>query len=239
MSEPPDGPPDISDATLLATLAAARGGDPRALDGLLRHLGPGIRRVLRRRLADRPTPEGWWDDVLQEALFRIARDVPACRATTAAECWAWAITVAWHAAVDALAAPSAAAALLRTAVPFGPAVDAETGWREFDAVSALLDAESDPHVRLARLAVAAQRSLSDDSAAVLWLRLVQGATWDHVARATGTTPAGAKRRFQRAQATLRRAVLAAIARLPAAERAVLEQALRAYPSAEAEGWTQR
>jgi DNA-directed RNA polymerase specialized sigma24 family protein len=211
----------------LALLNAVRRGEPGALNRFVTHLAPGLARVLRQRLRGRVTVDLWWEDVLQEALFRIARDVRTCRATTGAACWGWAIAVAWHAAVDALDAPSAAASLLRSAVLLGPAMEDSLAWRELQALTTA-DAEADPHTRLAHLVVEAQNALSEDAAAILWLRLVQGATWEDAAAAVGVPPAAAKRRFQRAQASLRREVLAAIQRLPAPERAALEIALRAY-----------
>jgi hypothetical protein len=59
--------------------------------------------------------------------------------------------------------------------------------------------------------------------ALLWLRLVQRDTWSEAGDALGVTAAGAKRRFQRTAARLRREVSNALALRPASER---EEVLR-------------
>jgi DNA-directed RNA polymerase specialized sigma24 family protein len=80
---------------------------------------------------------------------------------------------------------------------------------------------------LARLAVDAQAVLSPEAAALVWDRVIDDVSWAEAAARHGTTPSGAKRRFQRAQRTLRRLLWDRAAALPEPARTAVLDRLRA------------
>lgn len=79
-----------------------------------------------------------------------------------------------------------------------------------------------------RLMRTTMKSLPAELQSLLELRVLQGATWTEVGNSLGTTAAGAKRRFQRAQVTLRQELLQRVEKLPARKRAVAQACLRRF-----------
>jgi RNA polymerase sigma factor (sigma-70 family) len=186
-----------------------------ALTDLLSALGELLVRYGERRLRRFPDAHDAAHDVAQETLLRVARGAGACAATTDARFLAWVLAIARHVLADEIRSPGrrlhvrpAAADLLGADARL--ATDA---WARGPAER--------PPRRLARIVRAAYDALPPTTAELLWMRVEGGASWPEVAAAFGTTPAGAKRRFQCAQRRLRRAVLLRAATLSAQERVTL------------------
>ena len=93
---------------------------------------------------------------------------------------------------------------------------------------------------LLRLAVEAYGQTPPATADLLWSRLVAGAEWEEVAQEFGTTAAGAKRRFQRATARLRRMIERRLSELDEGERGLVDRVLtRLFRRNPSEGHTGR
>ena len=209
-------------AAIAKQLAEARAGDATAVAALIGDAWPAVRRFVVARCGSR-RPDPWFiDDVLQEALVRVVRDLPSCRAETFAEWFTWCSRVAWRAALDEIGALAEDAAghagvsldalpePMTSATPEAPdegsgAADAEAG----AAAGGTL---------LARLAVECQSSLGEATATVLWLRLIHGRPWLEIGAAVGMSAGAAKHRFLRALPRLRRTVLRRAASLPPTDR---------------------
>lgn len=215
---------------LVELLVAARAGDARAGDALYRALLPLVRRFLARRLANPRAPDDLLEDLTQEAIIRIAAGIRGCAARTDRDVRAWALTVARRAALDVLRAPATGMRVLwgAAALPSETHSTAESCRRQrVEVASADLArdhaSETSAPTRafdlLCRLTVEAQSTLSEAAAELLWAHLVERSGWPELALRIGTTPGGAKRRFQRAQCRLRQAVLTRIAMLPPDVRA--------------------
>jgi RNA polymerase sigma factor (sigma-70 family) len=182
-----------------------RAGDPEALEQWVVALYPVVRRALARRLPRATQAD--LDDATQAGMARIAARARQCTASHDRGVVAWACTVAWHAALEDLR--SGAVRVARRSLPFdaplrgpGPNVPpAETIAAPWDA--SVVDDETDAD-ELARRAVVALDALPPPIGVLFWMRLVEDATWPDIGRALGTSTSAVKRRFQRAQATLRR-----------------------------------
>jgi len=89
----------------------------------------------------------------------------------------------------------------------------------------LLDDTPADRVALADALTAGLTGLHVGSAAVLWLRAAEHWSYHEIASAQGTTPAAAKRRYQRAVARLRRAIATDVASLPEPVRSTVRRRL--------------
>jgi RNA polymerase sigma factor (sigma-70 family) len=78
---------------------------------------------------------------------------------------------------------------------------------------------------LLRLVLEAYEALPADTAAIFWSHLIGNETWEETGLAVGLTAGAAKRRFQRAQSSMRRHVLAALTRLAEPEQRVVRARL--------------
>lgn len=86
--DPPEPPSDL--ATLVA---AAQGGEPGAMDALLRRIQGPVKDVARLLLGDRLRSWIDSDDVLQEALTAVFRALPTYRWMDEASLFHWAATI--------------------------------------------------------------------------------------------------------------------------------------------------
>jgi RNA polymerase sigma factor (sigma-70 family) len=208
--------PGDSSTTLVLLRDHAVAGDGRALNALLEEVCIPIERFLRRRLTS-PQASNYVGDVAQETLIRIARSINTCRAQTDRQLMAWVLTIARHVSID----------MLRSNMM----------WYSFSAPDHVecedtrADSGPDPRPpradRLLRFALrTAQESLPDETQELLWHRLVLGCEWAEVATEMGTTEAGAKRRYQRAQSRLRKELSQRIYSMPARTRALVLTRLR-------------
>lgn len=198
--------PSADELTVL--LRKANSGDGSALEDLLIRLHPVITRFLRRRLGYDPAAESLIEDAAIETLAHIAAAAQSCRAETDAQLVAWTLATARNAANDELRRgylrhAAEAVAVENVAAQDGGDADAE---------------RSEAERVLMRVQQEVYDALPEDLQVLLWLHLVEGATWAEVANELGTTPAGAKRRYQRGQDRLRREMSARIHTLPDRER---------------------
>jgi DNA-directed RNA polymerase specialized sigma24 family protein len=192
--------PDSTARTGLVDLAAAaKDGCEHALERLLAHVHVPVIRSCRAWLAG--IGDGAAEEVAQEALVRIAAGIRSCRAGTDDVLFAWCHAVARNAAMDRLREH------LRE-------WEVRALGDELAKVECDLDAgERSPAVD-ALLAVL-HEALGTEAEAVhtlLWHRVVRHDSWEEAARALGLTAAGAKRRFQRTVARVRRKVECLLAR---------------------------
>lgn len=212
---------------ILPVFLEARGGSPDAVERLLHQIYPAIERFLMRRLDSRVLAARLHEDILQEALFRIIRGLPTCRAETEGACWAWLLRVAWRAALDTIDVPELELTVLRSALTQGPDYEDSIAYREWVRLAEDRPPD-DPYHVVCQLAVASQECLSRESQSILWARLIEGATWSEIGAAIGTTESGAKRRAQRALRTLRRELLSRVEQLPEPNRAAAARVLATF-----------
>jgi DNA-directed RNA polymerase specialized sigma24 family protein len=158
----------------------------------------------------------------------------SCRAESDRAFVAWILTIAKHVIVDELGSRWRRLAVRRTYTDM-------TGVAAAYALNAWLhdwdDAPQDAELTLARLADAAYERLPSNTASLVWSHVIHHASWAEVAVAFHTTPAAAKRRYQRAERTLRRMILADVMARPTNEREPVLEALgrRTHESSSAEG----
>ncbi|MET0399697.1 MAG: sigma-70 family RNA polymerase sigma factor [Longimicrobiaceae bacterium] len=188
--------------SLLLLFHAAAAGDRAALEALLRELYPALSRFARHRAQGWLSADDVADDIAQEAMIRIARNLRQCQATSDGQLLAWALSIARRALLDHLRSQPAPGEVLRfeteESVPIpDPASSAVDRWDEPPGAGSLL-------FRLVRNTCC---TLPPESLRLLHLRVEMGAQWNQVAAELRTTPAGAKRRFQRLQVTFRRRLL--------------------------------
>jgi RNA polymerase sigma factor (sigma-70 family) len=198
----------------LAQLAsAARAGCGQALERLLAEVHIHVIRCCRAWLSR--IGEDAACETAQEALVRIARGLSTCRAEHDDAFLAWCRAVARHAALDRLR-------------------DHRREWEVRAFAEELGDAESDGEDAGHSAAVAALLEVLEEALtaepdrvhALLWHRVVRRDSWAEVAVALGLTAAGAKRRYQRAAARIRRGAARRLSRKagvgPAAALVLLE-----------------
>lgn len=215
----------IPEGELIARACASK-QDEAALERLLAELFPKLVRFLFRRFDYEPDAEELVKDLAQDALVHIATGIGECRATTDAQFLAWCFTIARNVAFDYLRAMRDEFAALRFVVDLEN-LAGQASFCEWEAAGV----EQAPAERtLFSILDAATDVLSETTAELLWHRLIEGATWQEIGERFGTSAAGAKRRYQRAQASLRREVLRRADTLPDTERTHLRARLmRADP----------
>jgi RNA polymerase sigma-70 factor (ECF subfamily) len=211
MSHTPDGP---AASPLLSLLATAAAGDLRGQEALLAVLHIPIRRYLAARLARTRDPGDLADDLAQDTLIHLLGRLPQCAARSDAQVVAWALTVARTRLIDHIRRSRAR--------PSPPAPDASL----VRAPGAGVQTDR----LLARIVRRAFTGIPCGTARLIRMRVLEGRTWPQVATEMRTTTAAAKRRFQRAQSRLRRALEEAIAALPDRDRAAIRLRLRMPPA---------
>lgn len=210
--------------TLLELLEGARGGAQEDLEILLRRLRPRVMRFLVDRLQSHASTSAIAEEMTQEVLVRVTQSIASCRATTEEELHAWVQTIARRLVIDRYR---------RRELELEQRV-----WEDdlrIDGhllIDACADADAEAESAEAReieevlgnLLWEAQAELTDGTQQVLRRRLLYGETWSQVGEFVGTSAAGAKRRFQRAQDRLRKEVRKRVTALPdALQRAVLRR----------------
>jgi DNA-directed RNA polymerase specialized sigma24 family protein len=187
-----------------------------ALARLLGAIHPTLVRCLRGRLPD--AESDLMQDLVQEAALHVIEGVDSCRAATDEQLRSWACVVAIRAGLAFLRSPRSGHAETRWRL--GPEAAACTRtWADWAA-----DQDpADPSALqvLARLAADAHGELTPAAASVVWDRVIDDVSWAEAAGRLGTTPPGAKRRFQRAQRALERLLWDRAAALPEPPRAAV------------------
>ncbi|MDZ4257352.1 MAG: sigma-70 family RNA polymerase sigma factor [Gemmatimonadales bacterium] len=179
----------MRDGVLMDRLARARAGEERAGEEVLAWLLPRINRYVAARCRTDPVLA---EDILQDALWRVWCGLARCQALSPGQLVAWALAVAHRALLDAdRAAPPRALRMVGL-----EALERAAPTEEAAAIA-------DPVIRAAaEVAARTALRLPGVTGYLLWARIMEGATWGEAAARLGTTPAGAKRRFQRARARL-------------------------------------
>lgn len=182
--------------------------DPAATEAFLIEIYPVVSRFFSRALgADHP----WVDDLTQETTIKVYDRLSTCRSSTERSVVAWALQVARNTWID----------LWRS----GALLDRSEGGTE-ELSGWYDDAEPSDLKLLLQIVARAQDQLGAQAHEILYLRLVENASWSTVGDAMGLKASAAKRRFQRAQVKIRGRVLGEIRRLPPAQRAELFARLR-------------
>jgi RNA polymerase sigma-70 factor (ECF subfamily) len=201
---------DISDDVLVPLLQRAADGDESALTALLTRLHVVVSRFIRRRMNYDIAAEPFVEDASMEALVKIAEHYGTCRANSDGQVIAWALSVARTVSIDLLRQGLLHYGAAAVCVDAGLPSDSDDNSDVSRATALLLQVQQE-----------VQDSLPEDLQRLLWLHLVEGASWADVGAELGTSAAGAKRRYQRGQAHLRRLMFARIHDLPAEERNLL------------------
>lgn len=201
---------DTTDDILVPLLQQATTGDENALTTLLTRLHVVVSRFIRRRMNYDLAAEPFVEDAAIESLVKIAEQYPTCRADSDGQVVAWALSVARTVSID----------LLRQGLlHYGAAaVCVDAG---FDIGESVASEFSESTALLLKVQQEVQDLLPEDLQRLLWLHLIEGASWADVGSELGTTAAGAKRRYQRGQQRLRRLMMARIQELSKAERNLL------------------
>ena len=197
-----------------------RGGDDRALDAFLLRVLAGVEPAVGNRFRDHPNAQDVVRDVTQEVLTRIVTNLHSCRATAHRQVWAWIYRIAQHAGTDYLRATARTTAVDCFLREFERATGSAS-WRRWRET---LD-ETPPASELLvlRYLFESYEDCPEATAELIWHRVIYAATFEEIGALLGTSAAAAKRRWQRAIATIRRSVLRRIGELPANERAAAEE----------------
>lgn len=203
---------DCSDRVDLTALLAAHqkgdASDDAALEALLAHLEPPLRRFLGRRVRSMGRDLDFVQDATQQSLVAIVLSVHGCRARSDAELVAWALGVARNQLAE----------LLRREGPWADSLDDDqapvVAGESFHTSAGQCD-DVDPGLDVL-LGVVGRISaaLPAKAAALLWMRLVAGYEWHEVGAELGISAGAAKLRFQRMQVSLRAQVQKQLAVLP-------------------------
>lgn len=194
--------------TLTAIVQRAQAGDADALEVLLLRLRPAVLRYLARRFPRIDATDAV-EDVAQDTLLRVAERIARFRGTTDGELYGWTFAVARNLALEELRRAPPGAQVAPHSVPLAALQFSDTASR--DPAGDDLDMRSAHAEQMSRLAVEGYDALPADTALLVWHRVIQGLAWAEIADVHATTPAGAKRRFQRVQQTLHRYILARVA----------------------------
>lgn len=207
---------------LIFLLRAARSRDSGATEVLLRRLYPALSRYARRRLSGLVDAHDVADDVTQEAMIRIARGLHQTRAATDAQLIGWSLSILRNTIHDHFRLHPPGDEPIRLTMENEAWID--------PAFSPSWDVVQPPTLRtgqvLTRLVREVCSALPSHAIYLLHLRLERRAIWEDIAVELGTTPAGAKRRFQRLQTTLRKRILQNIDLLSPTDQTISRRKLR-------------
>ncbi|WP_310568597.1 sigma factor [Gemmatimonas sp.] len=204
-------------ATFMPLVSVARGvGEAAdvALERLLILLHAPIKRYAFAKVQRSPDADDLAADIAQDALIRIAKGVRTCRAQSDGEVMAWAMTIAHRLVLDLVRSrqsglQAAYFADVTAQAMFGMTMEDSIGQR----------AELEPAMELLlRLMADAYNGAIDSTGELIWWRLIISLDWREIGEQVQTTPAGAKRRFQRAMDTLRLEVIRRVDALDEVDR---------------------
>ncbi|HEX2208614.1 MAG TPA: sigma-70 family RNA polymerase sigma factor [Longimicrobium sp.] len=218
----------------LAELARRAGrGDRAALNQLLTAVQDAVHGYLSRRLAGAPDGYDQAGDLRQVVLLRAADAVPRCHFEDDRRLMAWVLTIARRVLIDHVRSERARREVLPwqrlDTLAADPPLD---GWQNVTAPDLWLDedppldawesaASADASDPLAAAVAGIVAALPEATRELLRLRVQLGCTWREVAQVLKTTEAGAKRRYQRAQVSLRARFRAVVCAMSPSERARL------------------
>lgn len=193
----------------------ASGGDPVALNQLLREVQDTVQRYLASRLSASADADDVAGDLRQEVLIRAAGAVGRCTFESDRAVVGWVLTIARNVLVDHVRAERGRGHVVTRGELEPLAQNAALArWQrpaEDAAAGALLE----------EMTAQALCGLPEPTRDLVRLRVQLGLTWKEVGAALGTTESGAKRRFQRSQASLRARFLSLLDALPPIARKTL------------------
>jgi RNA polymerase sigma factor (sigma-70 family) len=200
----------------------------RALDVLLSQLEPAVRRFVQGRVDDLPDAPDVASDVTQETLAIVARSLRQYRGEEDAAFVRWVLAIARREALRAVRGLALRLVVRWFQAEIQRGAARALAWlggnpadnRSFDLVTDGDDA-------LIRALASATDHGASPQLQLVRRHVVDGLTWEEAAAELGTSPAAAKRRYQRAQAALLRSALAAVEALPEPERSRARDALAA------------
>jgi RNA polymerase sigma factor (sigma-70 family) len=195
-----------------------------ALEDLLTDLCEPVRRFAVFRLRYHEDPGDMAEDVVQETLIRVAKAIRTCNAASDAQILAWVRTIARNAMTDMYRSPTTGMAAKLMAQDYHDEMkESANDWQNLAAVPS-----SPARAYLLALVMAVYDDATEATCELFWLRLIAGLEWGEIAVKFGTTTAGAKRRFQRAQSALQREVVSHVAALPDLLRHDVQSLLRSF-----------
>jgi RNA polymerase sigma factor (sigma-70 family) len=211
----------MSHPTLIQMAWRAQQGDEAAMEALLTKLWPRIRGFFYKRISSAPDAADLADDLTQETLIRVASRLGEAVFTDEYGLLGWCFEVGRNIVADHFRSPRNRTIHITSE---------EEAWRRPDAEDRVFGGGDEngvplPDQRVSGILKGVHDNVRDDTARLLCAYLVERSTWPEVAAELGTTAAGAKRRWQRAQVSMRKAVLRGINELPAVER---KEVLRRY-----------
>lgn len=219
-------------ATYMPLVTAAR-GEGEAADGALEKLlillhAP-IKRYAFAKVRRSPDADDLAADIAQDALIRIAKGVRACRAQSDGEVVTWAMTIAHRLVLDLVRSRQSGLqatyfADIAAQAMFGMTMEDSVGQRP----------EMEPAMELLlQLMADAYNGAIDSTGELIWWRLIISLDWREIGEQVQTTPAGAKRRFQRAMETLRLEVIRRVDALDEVDRMAVLALLARFGYAQA------
>lgn len=202
--------------SMLAHLERAREddrrGDERALDALLQRIHRPVRQALAGRFRELPNAGDAVRDVALDVLTKVAGGIYDCRAEGDRQVWRWVWTVVERARIDYLRRelPRLSHLLIEEEMERVLGVRSWRDWRE-----ALDQEPASGEAMLMRHLMESYEAMPEETAQLIWHRVVLSASYEDIARAFGTTVSAAKRRWQRARRSLKKSVLRRIETLTA------------------------
>lgn len=211
------GSPHATEQVLAPLIAEIRAGGPdadRALERLLLQLQDRVRVFVRHQALMVNRASDFVDDAVQRTLIAIWRSAGRCNATCDASIIAWVRAIARNCAISEL----------REYGPYALSLEAALADKvNAPALQECADQRSDltpgAEVILCVLREVTQ-DLAEDTAAIMWMRLIMSASWSEIAGECRTTATAAKRRYQRAQHTVRRKTRQRLAEVSGHEQAL-------------------
>lgn len=164
------------------------------------------------------------EDVVQETLIRVAKAIRRCQAASDPQILAWVRTIARNALTDMYRSPTTGMAAKLMAQDYHDEMrETANDWQGLAALPS-----SPARACLLELVMDVYGDAAEPTGELFWLRLIAGLEWGEIAVRFATTTAGAKRRFQRAQATLQREVVSRVAQLPEPLQQNVQSLLRSF-----------
>jgi RNA polymerase sigma factor (sigma-70 family) len=219
-------------ASYMPLVTAARGegmAADAALEKLLILLHAPIKRYAFTKVRRSPDADDLAADIAQDALIRIAKGVRACRAQCDGEVVTWAMTIAHRLVLDLVRSRQSGLqatyfADIAAQAMFGMTMEDSVGQRP----------EMEPAMELLlQLMADAYNGAIDSTGELIWWRLIISLDWREIGEQVQTTPAGAKRRFQRAMETLRLEVIRRVDALDEVDRKAVLALLARFGYAQA------
>lgn len=205
---------------LLATIRTEDAPDPSAMPMVIRAVEPAIRTFIQFRVTRAGFDHSFAEDVLQDALLLITLRAHQCRATSVRSAMSWMRSVARSAITEAMRREGPPRSSLDGQRSAGAAVQSfdESIGRRPECTAGM--------ETMLRLTVDASLALSPQDATLLWMRLIAEEEWSDIGLALGISATAARRRFQRAQRSMRRRVQHELSSLPPGAHAAARDWLR-------------